>query len=161
MALGLQCSSYGKWALVVWRHVESSQTRYWIHVAVLTGRFLSTIPPGKSLLLSLKKNSICCIICFLWCILTVFFFFFFLWWPLHLLLHAGIPQKKWSSYHGQQKSLKVLDAISKMTQRSLFVSKADHSISQLSKSMPEPVMLCSQRLSINILPTARMSLLKS
>ena len=27
-------------------------------------------------------------------------------WPLYLLLWAGIPQKKWSSYHGQQKSLK-------------------------------------------------------
>ena len=24
----------------------------------------------------------------------------------HLLLWAGIPQKKWSSHHGQQKSLK-------------------------------------------------------
>ena len=27
-------------------------------------------------------------------------------WPLYLLLWAGIPQKKWSSHHGQQKSLK-------------------------------------------------------
>ena len=27
-------------------------------------------------------------------------------WPLYLLLQAGIPQKKWSSHHGQQKSLK-------------------------------------------------------
>ena len=26
--------------------------------------------------------------------------------PLHLLLQAGIPKKKWSSHHGQQKSLK-------------------------------------------------------
>ena len=26
--------------------------------------------------------------------------------PLYLLLWAGIPQKKWSSHHGQQKSLK-------------------------------------------------------
>ena len=26
--------------------------------------------------------------------------------PLYLLLRAGIPQKKWSSHHGQQKSLK-------------------------------------------------------
>ena len=29
-----------------------------------------------------------------------------LWWPLYLLLWAGIPQKKWSGHHGQQKSLK-------------------------------------------------------
>ena len=27
-------------------------------------------------------------------------------WPLYLLLWAGIPQKKWSSHHGQQKSSK-------------------------------------------------------
>ena len=27
-------------------------------------------------------------------------------WPLYLLLWAGIPQKKWSSHHGQQKSPK-------------------------------------------------------
>ena len=26
--------------------------------------------------------------------------------PLYLLLRAGIPQKKWSSHHGQQKSSK-------------------------------------------------------
>ena len=26
------------------------------------------------------------------------------WWPLYLLLRAGIPQKKWSSHHGQQES---------------------------------------------------------
>ena len=34
-----------------------------------------------------------------------------------------------------------LDAISKTTEWSLFVSKANHSTSQLSKSMPQPVML--------------------
>ena len=34
---------------------------------------------------------------------------------LYLLLRAGIPQKKWSSHHGQQKSeMQYLDAISKM-----------------------------------------------
>ena len=34
-----------------------------------------------------------------------------------------------------------LDAVSKTTEWSLFVFKANHSISQLSKSMPQPVML--------------------
>ena len=37
--------------------------------------------------------------------------------------------------------MQYLDAISITTERSLFISKANHSISQLSKSMPEPVML--------------------
>ena len=37
--------------------------------------------------------------------------------------------------------MQYLDAISKMTEWSLFVSKVNHSISQLSKSMPQPVML--------------------
>ena len=37
--------------------------------------------------------------------------------------------------------MQYLDAISKMTEWSLFVSKANHSISQLSKSVPQPVML--------------------
>ena len=37
--------------------------------------------------------------------------------------------------------MQYLDAISKMTDRSLFVSKANHSISELSKSMPQPVTL--------------------
>ena len=37
--------------------------------------------------------------------------------------------------------MQYLDAISKTTEWSLFVSKANHSISQLSKSMPQPVML--------------------
>ena len=35
----------------------------------------------------------------------------------------------------------ILDAISKMTEWSGFVSKANHSVSQLSKSMPQPVTL--------------------
>ena len=35
---------------------------------------------------------------------------------LYLLLRAGIPQKKWSSHHGQQESkMQYLDAISKKT----------------------------------------------
>ena len=37
--------------------------------------------------------------------------------------------------------MQYLDAISKMTEWSLFISKANHSISQLSKSMPQPVTL--------------------
>ena len=37
--------------------------------------------------------------------------------------------------------MQYLDAISKMTEWSLFVSKANHSVSQESKSMPQPVML--------------------
>ena len=36
---------------------------------------------------------------------------------LYLLLWAVIPQKKWSSHHGQQESeMQYLDAISKMTE---------------------------------------------
>ena len=57
-------------------------------------------------------------------------------WPLHLLLWAGIPQKK-----TKESEMQYLDAISKTTEWSLFVSKAIHSISQLSKSMPQPVTL--------------------
>ena len=34
-----------------------------------------------------------------------------------------------------------MDEISEMRERSLFISKANHSISQLSKSIPQPVML--------------------
>ena len=37
--------------------------------------------------------------------------------------------------------MQYLDAVSKTTEWSLFVSKTNHSISQLSKSMPQPVML--------------------
>ena len=37
--------------------------------------------------------------------------------------------------------MQYLDAISKATEWSLFISKANHSISQLSKPMPQPVML--------------------
>ena len=37
--------------------------------------------------------------------------------------------------------MQYLNAISKTTEWSLFVSKANHSISQLSKSKPQPVML--------------------
>ena len=79
----------------------------------------------------------------------------------------GISELKWTGmgefklddhfiYYCGQKSLRrngvaimvnkrvqnaVLDAVSKMTEWSLFVSKANHSISELSKSMPQPVML--------------------
>ena len=37
--------------------------------------------------------------------------------------------------------MQYLDAISKTTKLSLFVSKANHSTSQLSKPLPQPVML--------------------
>ena len=37
--------------------------------------------------------------------------------------------------------MQYLGAISKTTEWSLFISKANHSVSQLSKSMPQPVML--------------------
>ena len=41
----------------------------------------------------------------------------------------------------KESKMQDLDAVSKMTERSLFFSKANHSISQLSKSMPQPVTL--------------------
>ena len=41
----------------------------------------------------------------------------------------------------KESEMQYLDAISKTTEWSLFVSKANHSISQLYKSMPQPVML--------------------
>ena len=44
----------------------------------------------------------------------------------------------------------VLGAISKTTERSLFVSKANHSIFQESKSMPQPVMLKKLKLNGSI-----------
>ena len=60
----------------------------------------------------------------------------------YILLRAGIPQKKWSSHHGQQKSLKCSTWMqSQKQQNDLFVSKANHSVSQLSKSILQPVML--------------------
>ena len=61
--------------------------------------------------------------------------------PSYLLLWARIPQKKWSSPHSQQKSPKMqyLGVISKTTERSLFVSKVNDSVSQWSKSMSQPV----------------------
>ena len=37
--------------------------------------------------------------------------------------------------------MQYLDAISKMTEWSLFVSKVNHSVSQYSKSMPQAVKL--------------------
>ena len=46
----------------------------------------------------------------------------------------------------KESEMQYLDAISKTTERSLFISKANHSTSQLSKSMPQPVMLKKLRL---------------
>ena len=39
----------------------------------------------------------------------------------------------------KESEMQYLDAISKMTESSLFISKANNSISQLSKSMPQPM----------------------
>ena len=48
-----------------------------------------------------------------------------------------VNKRVWNEY---------LDAISKTTEWSLFVSKANHSISQWSKPMPQPVMLKKRKL---------------
>ena len=45
------------------------------------------------------------------------------------------------SWSTKESEMQYSDAISKTTESSLFVSKANHSISQLSKSMPQPVIL--------------------
>ena len=42
--------------------------------------------------------------------------------------------------------MQYMGAISKTTERSLFVSKTNHSISQYYKSIPQPVMLKMQKL---------------
>ena len=49
--------------------------------------------------------------------------------------------------------MQYLDAISKTTEWSLFISKANHSISQLSKSIPQPVKLKSWRWTVLWRPT--------
>ena len=49
--------------------------------------------------------------------------------------------------------MQYLDAISKMTEWSLFVSKANHSISWWSKPMPQPVMLKKLKLNGSWRPT--------
>ena len=41
----------------------------------------------------------------------------------------------------KESEIQYLDAVSKMTEWSLFISKANHSISRWSKPMPKPVML--------------------
>ena len=43
----------------------------------------------------------------------------------------------------KKSKMQYLDAISKTTEWSLFISRVNHSISQSSKSMPQPVMLIS------------------
>ena len=47
--------------------------------------------------------------------------------------------------------MQYLDAISKMTELSLLVSKANHSISQLFKSMPQPVPLKGKPFNITVI----------
>ena len=49
-----------------------------------------------------------------------------------------MEQPSWST---RESEMQYLDAITKTTERSLFVSKANYSISQLSKAMPQPVTL--------------------
>ena len=49
--------------------------------------------------------------------------------------------------------MQYLDAISKETEWSLFVFKANHSISQQSKSLPQPVMLKKLKLTVLWRPT--------
>ena len=45
----------------------------------------------------------------------------------YIYYYAGIPQKKWSSHHSQQESeIQYLDAVSKATEWSLFITKANH-----------------------------------
>ena len=50
----------------------------------------------------------------------------------HYIYYCGQEsQEKWRSHHNQQKSqMQYLGAISKMTEPFLFISKANHSISQ-------------------------------
>ena len=40
----------------------------------------------------------------------------------------------------KESEMQYWDAVSKVTEWSLFISKANHSISQKSKSMPQPLM---------------------
>ena len=47
--------------------------------------------------------------------------------------------------------MQYLDATSKMTEGSLLVSKANHSLSQDSKSMPQPVMLKKLKLTCSMM----------
>ena len=53
----------------------------------------------------------------------------------------------------KESEMQYLDAISKMREWSLFVSKANHSISQLSKSVPQPVTLKKLKLRVLWRPT--------
>ena len=50
----------------------------------------------------------------------------------------------------KESEMQFLSAISKMTEWSLFVSKASHAISQQSKSMPQPVILKKQKLNCSM-----------
>ena len=49
--------------------------------------------------------------------------------------------------------MQYLDTISKTTELSPFISKANHSISRLSKSMPQPVMLKKRKWTVQWRPT--------
>ena len=50
-------------------------------------------------------------------------------------------EMEWPSWSEKESEMLFLDAVSKTRELSLFISKTNHSISQESKSMPQPVML--------------------
>ena len=52
-----------------------------------------------------------------------------------------LEEMEYPSWSTEESEMQYLDANSKMTERSLFISKANHSVSRLSKPMPQPVML--------------------
>ena len=52
-----------------------------------------------------------------------------------------LEEMEWPSESTKESEMQYLDAIAKMMEWPLFVSKANHSISQLSKSMLQTVML--------------------
>ena len=67
----------------------------------------------------------------------------------HILSNLStMTQPSW--VRTKESEIQNLDAISQMTEWSLFISKANHSISQQSKPMPQPVMLKKLKLNGSI-----------
>ena len=63
-------------------------------------------------------------------------------WPLYLLLQAGIPEKKWRSHHGQQKSLKCstwMQAQKRQNDLCLFPRQTIQYYND--PSLPQPIMM--------------------
>ena len=60
---------------------------------------------------------------------------------INLLLWARMPKEKWSSPLHQQRVQNAVLGWNLKNDRMISVSKANHSVSQQSKSMPQPVML--------------------